>query len=105
MNNKPDYNNAAVFKKSLGTLEDLLAKLFKFLKERTPVSIKHADYIPCYELYFANDFSLIVIALLFTLLHRLTLFQRNFTIISNKKQQTMPRISFYFYLFFLRTLW
>lgn len=55
--NKPDYNNPAVYKKSLGTLEDLLEKLFKFLKDRTPVSIRHADYIPCYELYLLIIFA------------------------------------------------
>ena len=49
MNSRADYTNPDVFKKSLGVLEDLLEKLFKFLKDRTPVSIRNADYIPTYE--------------------------------------------------------
>ncbi len=48
MANRIDYTDPDIYDKHLGVLEDLLGKLFKFLKDGTPVSIRNSDYIPSY---------------------------------------------------------
>jgi len=52
MNNRLDYTNEAVYQRSLKILDDLLEKLFVFLKDKSPVTIRNVDFVPCYDFAF-----------------------------------------------------